>query len=141
MLIFLIAMAVVAILIYSIALGWQRFWGRKRTPDTLRQREIPTIVFYQRLESLLRRHKMVRTASQTPREFAMVVGGQLAESTATQPAMSLPRRVVEAFYRVRFGRQALDNLEAEAVEQAITELDLVLQQAQAAQANSRRRGS
>jgi hypothetical protein len=45
------------------------------------------------------------------------------------PALAVagPHRVVDAFYRVRFGRQTLDNSEAQAVEHALSELEGVLQ--------------
>jgi hypothetical protein len=33
---------------------------------------------------------------------------------------------VESFYRVRFGHRTLDNLEADAVEQALVELETAL---------------
>ncbi len=80
------------------------------------------IRFYEKFEELLAEHQLCRAANQTPREFALSVGGQFAESPATQHAALLPRRIVEAFYRVRFGAQDLDNSESQAVEQAISEL-------------------
>jgi hypothetical protein len=98
-----------------------RRWVRKRWDRTL-GRAGARVEFYERFEALLARRQWVRAASQTPREFALSVGGQFAESPATKQAAVLPRRVVEAFYRVRFGGQRLDNSESQAVEQAISDL-------------------
>jgi transglutaminase-like putative cysteine protease len=90
---------------------------RRKTPPAASQ-----IEFYRRFESLLARHEMTRPASQTQREFALCAGGQLSESSATLPAANLPRRIVDLFYRVRFGGRPLDNREAQEVEQALAEL-------------------
>jgi len=98
-----------------------RRWVRKRWDRTL-GRGGARVDFYERFEALLARRQWVRAASQTPREFALSLGGQFAESSATKHAAVLPRRVVEAFYRVRFGGQRLDNSESQAVEQAISDL-------------------
>jgi transglutaminase-like putative cysteine protease len=84
------------------------------------------VPFYERLEELLAGHGMRRPASQTPHEFAMAVGGQLSETPQRALAAPLPRRVVDAFYRVRFGRHALDKSETEAVERSLLELEAAL---------------
>ncbi|HUY88918.1 MAG TPA: transglutaminaseTgpA domain-containing protein [Pirellulales bacterium] len=105
--------------------GWVRNrWRRARGHSGAR------VEFYERFEALLARRHWVRGASQTPREFALSVGGQFAESPATKQAAVLPRRIVETFYRVRFGGQRLDNLESQAVEQAISELAEALKAAE-----------
>ena len=70
---------------------------------------------------LLAERELCRAPSQTQREFALAVGGQLAESPRTK-AGPLARQLVELFYRVRFGRRTLDSQEAAAVEQALSEL-------------------
>lgn len=105
--------------------GWVRNrWRRARGRGGAR------VEFYERFEALLARRQWVRGACQTPREFALSVGGQFAESSVTKQAAVLPRRIVEAFYRVRFGGQRLDNLESQAVEQAISELAAALKAAE-----------
>jgi hypothetical protein len=43
-------------------------------------------------------------------------------------ALSRPQHVVDAFYRVRFGRKALDNHETQAIERAILEIEGALEQ-------------
>ena len=78
---------------------------------------------YCRLERALARRGLLRLAGQTPYEFAIAAGGDLAESIEHIPLASMPRRVVEAFYRVRFGARPLDNSEAKAVEQALRTLE------------------
>jgi protein-glutamine gamma-glutamyltransferase len=78
---------------------------------------------YGRLERVLARHGYQRTAGQTPYEFALAIGGDLAELPDGGPLAALPRRVVEAFYRVRFGRHPLDSAEVQAVEHALSTLE------------------
>jgi hypothetical protein len=80
------------------------------------------IEFYRRLENLLARHGLVREPAQTQREFAAAAGACLAAVTGKGRLESLPGVVADAFYRVRFGRQPLDNLQAQTVEQALAEL-------------------
>jgi hypothetical protein len=105
----------------SIA-GW---WRLRRRHDSPQGRALPRAQhdFVVRLERALARHGLVRATGQTHFEFAIAAGGELAESIDHIPLASLPRRVVEAFYRVRFGGRPLDNLEAKAVEQALCTLE------------------
>ncbi len=98
-----------------------RRWLARRFDRTQRH-YYRRIRFYERFEELLAEHRLERAANQTPREFALSVGGQFAESHATQHVAALPRRIVEAFYRVRFGARDLDDSESQTVDQAITEL-------------------
>ncbi len=87
---------------------------------------------YGRLERVLARHGYRRRATgQTPYEFALAAGGDLAERAGCNPLSALPRRVVESFYRVRFGRHPLDSAEAQAVEHALSALEQGLGQASA----------
>ncbi len=78
---------------------------------------------YCRLERALARRGLVRLAGQTPFEFAQFAGGDLTESAEHVPLAALPRRVVEAFYRIRFGARLLEHSEANAVEQALRTLE------------------
>lgn len=84
------------------------------------------VEFYQRLERLLRRFGITRQPHQTHREFAAAAGGRLADVPHLQPVAGLPKRLVEAFYRVRFGGAVLDNTEAQAIEQALRDLEAAL---------------
>lgn len=83
----------------------------------------PRVEFYRRLETVLGRRGLVRSASQTQREFAMAAGEALARATGRDQVAGLPLCVAEAFYLVRFGAAALDKQQALAVEQALAELE------------------
>ena len=91
---------------------------RRRASQTFRETR-----FYGRLEQLLKRHGIIRGQGETQHEFAMAVGGHLAESPSTQPAALLPGKIVDAFYQVRFGHSPLDKVQAESVEQALLDLE------------------
>lgn len=80
------------------------------------------VEFYRRLEVALARFGLVRSPSQTQREFAREAGRKIAESTGQSHLAGLPGQVVEAFYRVRFGSTPLDSPQADAVEQALRQL-------------------
>jgi hypothetical protein len=90
-----------------------------------------TSEIYGRLERVLARYGYRRAPGQTPYEFAISAGGELAERPGCNPLATLPRRVVEAFYRVRFGCRELDSAEAQAVEHALSALERGLVQAPA----------
>ncbi|MEX0977596.1 MAG: transglutaminaseTgpA domain-containing protein [Pirellulales bacterium] len=98
--------------------GWLGQGRRTQTP--------PVLEIYRRLETALARVGLAREPTQTAHEFALVAGGELAERVEYRRVAHLPRRIVDSFYRVRFGGRALDNQEAEAVEHALTELELTL---------------
>ena len=121
------------VLLASVSLYWlarepvRRIWQVYRTARRpIQGDDGHRIKFYDRLESLLARHGWHRPAGQTPHEFAMEVGGRLADQSRQQSVSSLPRRIVELFYRVRFGGYVLNREELVSVEQALTELDSAL---------------
>ena len=87
------------------------------------------VEFFDQFESLFARHGMRRLPHQTQREFALASGGQLAETHATRPVAGVPRRIVDAYYRVRFGGRDLDSAELLSVQQAISALADALNQA------------
>ena len=84
------------------------------------------VPFFLQFQRVLRRHGITRLPGQTPRELAISVGGQLAESPRSRAAAPLPRHIVDAFYRVRFGGQTLDNQEVKTVEHLLAELNAAL---------------
>ena len=100
-----------------LAISWRR---RRRATGRY---EPPPLEMYRRLEAALVRQGLRRHAAQTAYEFAVAAGGHLAESIELNRLSHLPRRVVESFYRVRFGRRTLDNQELDAVEHALRELE------------------
>jgi protein-glutamine gamma-glutamyltransferase len=87
----------------------------------------PPVDFYVQLEAALKRRNLVRTPEQTPREFVAGVCGELAELPATRGVSHLPRKIVEAFYRVRFGGRLLSESERTEVDQALSRLAAALE--------------
>lgn len=92
----------------------------------------PPIDFYVQLEAALKRRNLTRTPEQTPREFVAGVCGELAELPATRSVSNLPRKIVEAFYRVRFGGRVLTEVERAEVDQALAQLATALEPVRAA---------
>lgn len=84
------------------------------------------VAFYRRLEKILARRGVRRTSGQTQREFARTLTLSLADSDATLGVSRLASRVVDSFYRVRFGGHELDPGEQASVEQALTQLESAL---------------
>jgi len=99
----------------------RRWWGRNQALPIA-----PVLEMYRRLEESLARVGLIRSASQTAYEFALAAGGELAERVEHRGVSHLPRRIIDSFYRVRFGGVPLDKQEAQAVEQALAELERVL---------------
>jgi hypothetical protein len=99
---------------------WRHAWSRRR------HNEPAPLEMYRRLEAALARQGFQRLPAQTAHEFAIAVGGHLAESVELNRVSHLPRRIVEFFYSVRFGRRTLDNHELEALEHALGELERTL---------------
>ncbi len=108
-----------------LKLDWLRQW---LTPPSQAHGPRPGmhVEFYERLEAALRRYGVVRLLGQTQREYAAAAGGRLADEPRLQSVAGVPRRVVDAFYRVRFGGPALDSREQQTVEQAIADLESAL---------------
>ena len=80
------------------------------------------VAFYRRFEKLLARRGLVRRAGQTQLELAQAAAAILPDAPDGQPAGQLARRVVDVYYRVRFGRAALDSRQAATVEQLLDQL-------------------
>jgi transglutaminase-like putative cysteine protease len=117
---------------WSVRLLWRR--AARRSAG--RRPAARHVEFYDRFEALLGRYGMPRTKSQTQREFALATSGHLAESPWTQQVGPLPRRIVEAYYRVRFGRRELTGDELRSIEEALGELAGALAARQAARQGS-----
>jgi hypothetical protein len=85
------------------------------------------IAFYERFETLCAQLGLVRSAEQTQREFAGTVGPRIRQiAVSSNGLVELPPRLVEFFYRVRFGEEDLSpaviddlNRELTAFEQAV----------------------
>lgn len=104
-------------------------WGRNRqSPVAVRPTTHLTVLFYQRLEAALGRLQITRGRGQTPRELASRAAQRLAE-LAPQAAVALaPSRIVETFYRVRFGAAELPEPEGRAVENELARLEDAVRQ-------------
>jgi transglutaminase-like putative cysteine protease len=94
----------------------------RSSPVALRQPPGTSVAFYRRLEMLLKKHGMTRPAGQTQREFAVAVGGQLAENPVHAKASAVPKQIAEHFYRVRYGGVVLDKHDAERLERSLHQL-------------------
>ncbi len=99
---------------------WRRLSGRVAAPARCTR---PRIEFYRRFEGLLARQGLVRAAGQTPRELARLAAERIVTDTGRQDLAAVPGRIVDAFYRVRFGGLPLDNPRREAVEHGLAELE------------------
>jgi hypothetical protein len=85
---------------------WQWRWShgesaRGHSATTL------TVEFYRRLEAALNQLGLSRGVGQTPRELASQAGERLAALSPQDAVAQLPPRIVEMFYRVRFGKADL----------------------------------
>lgn len=116
----LVVAAVLAAAGWLLARVARRLWARRSGKGSPRRRV--EIEFYRRFEALLARRGLARTPGQTQREFAAAAAARLAGLGGDGRLAALPGVVVEAFYRVRFGRTPLDNLQTQTVELALAEI-------------------
>ena len=122
----------VAAALVGNALVWliRRLRGGERRDAGPRQPRRPAIpAFYRRLESLLAKLPLRRAAGETARELAAAAARRLSENARHGPHADLPREIVEAYYRVRFGGAALDSHEQAAIEHALSALTPAVHQA------------
>jgi protein-glutamine gamma-glutamyltransferase len=106
----------------------RRFWERMRNLGRRGKsdRQI-RIAFYERFEELCRQLGLVRPRTQTQREFAVTVGPRIRQMVQSPDGLpELPPRLVELFYRARFGDEELSppvvdelNRDMSALEQAL----------------------
>jgi hypothetical protein len=83
--------------------------------------------FHARLLTLLARHGYPPRGSRTTQEFVDAVAADLRTSSLTSETADVPRQLGNAYYRVRFGGQALDEEERQSLEAALQRLELALQ--------------
>ncbi len=108
--------------------GLRSWLRRKRTraPESTSTTSLSEIYFYRRLEQILAEADFHRRRTQTQREFALAVGADLAERPTTAALASVPRRLTELFYRVRFGCHSLSESEHAAIDQQLDALQRAL---------------
>ncbi|MGO9110562.1 MAG: DUF3488 and DUF4129 domain-containing transglutaminase family protein [Thermoguttaceae bacterium] len=123
------AVVLIAILIVPVTLGWWlvRFlawlWQRFSAADSQRRAGTrSSIEFYHRFEQIVARFGLQRAAGQTPCEFAHCAGTRLAAVSGRRELYSRAMHVVEAYYRVRFGRCVLDTSAVRTIERALEDL-------------------
>ena len=101
-----------------------------------RQRVANQVVFYRRFERLLRQLGLARGHGQTQREFGVVAAQRLAAAVAWPQSADFATRLIETFYRVRFGRVELEPVERESLEDGLVALEQQVTQHVARQAAS-----
>jgi len=112
---------------YALWYSYRRWIGPLRgLRGPIEERLRARVAFYRRLETLLARRGLVRRPSQTPREFALAAGRRIAGWAGQERLALLPVQVADAYYLVRFGDKALDESQAEAVEQALAGVEQAL---------------
>ena len=126
-------MAVTAVLIVLWRLAtWsgriaRGFVRRGRQAMARRRAEVE---FFRCLERIVARARLRRPHGQTPREFARHVQAVLGtKAPVLRNVAPVAPQVVEAYYRVRFGRRRLDKRQLEAVEQSLDALEAAIQSA------------
>jgi transglutaminase-like putative cysteine protease len=107
---------------------WSRFLGPDLDPLALS----PGAAQYRRLASLLAEYGLERPPAETHDEFARRASVFLTgRGTSTEPVVDVPRIIVEAFYRVRFGHRELSEAAAAALESCLDALEQSLRASQA----------
>lgn len=127
----LLAAAIFAVLLAGILLLvrhrrrlWQRLRGLAHRRSSDRQIRI---AFYERFEELCRQLGLVRPRTQTQREFAGTVGPRIRQVIQSPDGLpELPPRLVEFFYRARFGEEELSPLVIDDLNRDMTALEQAL---------------
>jgi hypothetical protein len=89
----------------------------------------PQLEVYRRLEAVLRQLGLQRWPTQTPYEFLLVVEPQLAARLGGATVLGTPRRVIDAYYRFRYGDQSLADAEHRRLLDEVAELERTLRSA------------
>jgi transglutaminase-like putative cysteine protease len=105
--------------------GW---WAlrRRRIPSQPGPMAFPAgdVAFYRHWLTLVSRYcRLERRPTQTPREFSDSVRQALARFRGTAAVADLSRRVVDLYYRVRFGNEPIAPAENSAIEREVAELE------------------
>jgi transglutaminase-like putative cysteine protease len=87
-----------------------------------------SVQFYRRLEMTLGQLGLSRGLGQTPRELASQASQRLAALLSQAAVAELPSRIVDTFYRVRFGQADLPDEESREVESQLVRLEQAVQQ-------------
>jgi hypothetical protein len=105
---------------------WARLIGLWKRQGSAREIRI---AFYARFESLCQQLGLVRASNQTQREFAGTVGPRIRQVVASADGLpDLPPRLVEFFYRVRFGDEDLAPAVVAQIDSDLTSLEHALRE-------------
>jgi hypothetical protein len=100
---------------------WRRADSGGLSPD------LPEGDFYQRLLAILsRRCQLERQPAQTPREFAVIAHSVLCGRLVLATLVNVPSKVVHLYYRIRFGRLPLTEVERRSIDAQVEQLDVAL---------------
>jgi hypothetical protein len=124
--------ATFAILLFGALAVWlsrktANSWNSIRGLLGPRARKRSQVEFYERFRKLCQARGLLREVSQTQREFADVVHRSLNDLLTSCGLVELPRHVVDSFYQVRFGDEALDQRQAAAIDQRLSLLEQSLE--------------
>jgi transglutaminase-like putative cysteine protease len=119
---------VLALILAGMFMALRWVWRRVRGAFARRtaaraERPFRIVPFYQQLEALLARYSLRRRPSETQAEFARSLGEKIKG-----PAAPVPARITDAFYRVRFGNQTLNEPETADVEESLESLHAALRE-------------
>lgn len=104
--------------------GWKAAVGIDKRPHSM-STPVPVVEFYQRFEQALKSADCTRAGNQTQREFA-AAAGRLFTVAEVGRIGGLQKIIVDAYYRVRFGKQELDTRQRGEVELALNDLNAAL---------------
>jgi transglutaminase-like putative cysteine protease len=117
--------ALAAIGALGVALYLRRLRRRRRAGEP--GMPLPAVPFYARLLTILSRHlSLTPRVGDTPFEFALAAGPVLHGALADASMAAFPARVVELFYRIRYGMIHVGDSEVQAVDRQLDELERLL---------------
>ena len=83
----------------------------------------PTEHVFHRMERLLAKHGHRRLKEQTPLEYANDVASAWAHDPGLGQVADIPKKIVQAFYRVRYGYHSLSSGETKKLDEMVSKLD------------------
>ena len=111
--------------LYLMLLAKLRSWLGNSSNRRLRQR-YRIVEFYDRFVSLMTKHGLERSPTQTQREFAELVSMKYSSELQAAGVTDLPTQISQLFYQVRFGEEELSEADARHMEDLLTNLSLAL---------------
>ena len=123
----IILLAILAPLLYAVREPIQAFLARmydRMARLAWKRMELrPTEHVFHRMERLLTKHGHRRLQEQTPLEYANAVASAWANEPGLMQVADIPKKIVQAFYRVRFGYHSLSSGESKTLDEMVSELD------------------